>query len=68
MPTSQVARSQCPQNFLEPPMTTHGMSNSNQSLLIKLDERKIFTGSTPPPALTNIFDDANADSQSVCNS
>jgi len=37
-------------------------------LVIKLNVRKIFTGSTMPPSLAKIFGDTNVDAQSVCGS
>jgi len=37
-------------------------------MMIKLDGREIFTGSTLPRALAEKFYDANADARSVCSS
>ena len=48
-------------------MSAHGMRNSNQILrVIKVNERKICTGSTTPPAaVVRNFCDTNADARSV---
>jgi len=37
-------------------------------MAIKLDVRKIFTGSTTLPALAKMFGDTNADARPVCGS